>query len=210
MINCLSKSRPLTFACIAIGAVVLTRAQTPMTDWPVVEHLHQARTFISRGRLGKDDAFLAMIRNKSGVPVYELECHNGNYDGEASIDFSGDFQCALFALKGTAITSGNLVAADTPNEQSTDWWNRGRLRSAQLLGECLKYPEYSTNRHFRLRGMLITLRFTNIEWSSQQDKEGSPLLEGFTFVFDVTADPTAHNANTEQPPGPVPPRSCYP
>jgi len=85
------------------------------------------------------------------------------------MNLSGDFQCGLFALKGTTRTSGNLLAADTKNELSTDWWNRGRMRAAQLRGECLKHPEYSTDRRFKLRGMLLTLRIADVKWSTRKD-----------------------------------------
>ena len=48
------------------------------------------------------------------------------------------------------------------------------MRAAQLRGKCLAYPEYSTDRHFKLRGMLITLQFSGMEWSAARDQQGNP------------------------------------
>ena len=130
--------------------------------------------------------------------------------------FSGDFQCALFAVGESGDSTGNLLAANTKDEQSTAWWNRGRMRLAQLRGVCLAYPEYSTVRHFKLRGMVITLRFTDIGWSATKDQQNNPLLAKFTFTLDVVPDKAARGPRDEQtervasPKGPKPPSSCYP
>ena len=81
------------------------------------------------------------------------------------------------------------------------------MLAKQLRGECLEYPEYSTVRHFRLRGMVITLRFTNIEWS---DQKNDPFVKRFTFLVDVVPDATVRNSVAELVQGPKPPKSCYP
>lgn len=192
------------FLWLAVGSGLL--AQT--TTWPHVQALHESHAFIEASR-GKDTPFLAFIKNASGVPVYKVECHNGNYEDESEINFSGVFQCALFGVSGGKETTGNLLAVNNKDEQSTDWWNRGRMLSHQLRGECLAYPEYSTLRHFKIRGMLLTLRFTDMEWSTTKDQQG-PLLEKFTFTLDVVPDGTALSSTAEPAAGPMPPTSCYP
>jgi hypothetical protein len=194
-----------TFVFAVNGKGVL--AQT--TLWPTIRALHTSYTFIEPER-GKDTPFLAFIESASGEPVYKFECHNGNYEDESEINFSGDFHCALFAVKGNRVTSADLLAADTKDERSTDWWNRGRVLSRQFRGDCLAYPEYSALRHFELRDMLITLRFTQVEWSDTRDQQGNPLLARFTFALDVVSDQTAQSAAAEPPRGPTPPRACYP
>lgn len=183
------------------------RAQ--IASWPNIQALHESYTFIEPGR-DKDTPFLAFIKNASGVPAYKLECHNGNYKDESEINFSGDFQCALFGLSGGKTTTWTLLAVSNKDEESTDWWNRGRMLSYQLRGECLAYPEYSTLRHFKLRGMLVTLQFTNIEWSTAKDQQGNSLLQRFTFTLDVVPDKTAQSSAAEPAAGAKPPRSCYP
>jgi hypothetical protein len=206
MMSRLSRWLVLPFAVIVIASLSLHAQQS---KWPTVQPLHITRTFVHPGADKKDIPFVAPIKSRAGVSLYRIECHNGNYTKDSEINYSGDFQCALFALKGSETTSRNLLAANTPNEQSTDWWNRGRLRSAQLRGECLRYPEYSTDRHFKLRGMMITLRFSDIEWTATKDQQNNP-LESFKFTLDVVPDAEARSPEAEPPPGQEPPRSCYP
>ncbi len=158
----------------AFGIINAVGLRAHASNWPIIQPLHGQRTFINPGRGNADTPFLALIKDAGGVPIYKLECHNGNYENESEMNFSGDFQCALFALKGDALASGDLLAANTRNEQSTDWWNRGRMRSAQLREPCLAFPEYSTDRRFKLRGMLITLRFSGIQWSAHKNQQNTP------------------------------------
>ena len=176
-----------------------------------IQPLQEKHTF-SHAAGDTDTPFLIFIRDAKGVPAYKLECHNGNYDDKSGYNFSGVFQCALFAVKGNTQATGNLLAARTKDEESTDWWNRGRLLSSQLRGECLYYPEYSTVRHFKLRGMLITFRFADIVWSAtaRDSAKQSIFVEKCTFVFDVIRDETARGPFAEEAVGAKPPTSCYP
>ena len=194
----------LIYAFIAMGGAAGSYGQ--QNTWPVIRPLHTHMLV----NTGKDIPFVSLIKDSRGRSVYKFECHNGNYEDESEINFSGDFQCALFAISGSTPASGNLLAANNQNEQSTDWWNRGRVRSAQFRGECSAYPEYSTNRHFKLRGMLITLQFNNIEWSERKDESNNPAVRQFTVILDVTPDKTATSPSAELPAGAAPPGSCYP
>ena len=193
-----------------MGILSLLSVRAQANNWPVIQPLRETRTFVNPGRDNADTPFLVLIKDSEGVPIYKVECHNGNYENESEINFSGDFHCALFAVKGDTLKSVDLLAANTRNERSTDWWNRGRMLSYQLRGECLSYPEYSVLRHFKLRGMLITSRFTDIEWSASKDQQNNPLLGKFTFTLDVVPDKKAHSETAELPRGRKPPRSCYP
>ena len=93
---------------------------------------------------------------------------------------------------------------------NTDWWNRGRMRAAQFRGECLKFTEYSTNRRFKLRGMLLTLRFADVKWGPRKDQQGELVLAGLTFLVKVVPDESAQSSRTELPAGPKPPSDCLP
>jgi hypothetical protein len=186
-------------------AVLLAQA----SKWPVIQPLEEKRDFINPGQNNADTPYVAFIKDSGGLPIYKLECHNGNYEDESQMNFSGDFQCALFVVEGTTRTSGNLLAADTKDELSTDWWNRGRMRAAQLRGECLRYPDYSTDRRFKLRGMLLTLRFTDIQWRGRSG-QNSPHLARFTFIFKAIPDNSARSPRAGTVTGPKPPATCYP
>ena len=169
--------------------------------WPSVQPVHETR-IVKESRA--DTPFLLLIDSKSGTPEYKLECHNGNYDGTSEITFSGDFQCALFALNGRgAVVSWNLLATDEPAQQQSDWFNRGRMMANQLFGPCGAVSEYGRVRHFSLRGMLITFEFSDVVWSKQKGSPGrfqpqsQPQLEQFSFSVSVEVDPTAQTASAK-------------
>jgi hypothetical protein len=194
-------------------SLLLTTAAISFAEaakWPVIRPMKERRAFLFPRQNRTDASFIALIKDTDGIPVYKLECHSGNYDDETEIAFSGDFQCALFAMNGVTRSSGNLFAAETRDEQSTDWWNRGRMRAPQLRGDCLKFPEYSTDRQFRLRGMLLTLRFVDVKWGPRDGRQDEPLLEGFTFVFTVARERSAQSSKAELAAGPQPSTACYP
>jgi hypothetical protein len=201
---------PLKICVIAVVMMPAMMVFAQSRKWPVIQPLEEKQAFINPGQNNTDTPFVLYIKNSGGIPVYKLECHNGNYNDESEMNFSGDFQCALFAVKDKTLLSGNLLAANTKNEMSTDWWNRGRMRSAQLRGDCLKYPEYSTLRHFKLRGMRITLSFTGVKWTSAKYQQNNSVLERFAFMVDAVPDPRAKGSRAEEVEGPPPPASCYP
>lgn len=178
-------------------------------EWPPIRPVEVSRTLNNKTTIA-DTPFFLSIKDVHRVTIYRLECHNGNYENGSKINFSGDFQCALFAIKNGSRVSGNLLATNTKDELSTEWWNRGRMRSAQLRGKCLDYPDYSTDRIFKLRGMRLTLRFTKMKWGRNKSREHGPVLTGFTFTFKAVPDESAHTANADVVGAPAPPASCYP
>jgi len=178
-----------------------------MQDWPVIEPTEYKQTYVNPGKEGADTPFLLFLKNSKGVPLYRVECHNGNYEGSSELNFSGDFQCALFAIKNGRRTSWNLLATETKAEQRSDWLNRGRMTSNQLWEECGLLPEYGRVRHFRLRGMLITFRFTGLHWSPEANQRQHKLDE-FTFEISAVPDKNAESSNAATVKGSAPPSSC--
>jgi hypothetical protein len=179
-------------------------------DWPAVKPVYERHTFIAPGKDGSDTPFVADVLDTGGAARYRLECHNPNYRGDPLDSYAAYFQCRLQVLQDGKRVGPNLLAADTPDEKSQDWWNRGRLRLVQLLGQCITFPEYSMTRHFRLRGMLLTLEFSDVEWSPRRDRQGYPLVDQFTVVAQVVPDETAQTAAAEPAQGDLPPKFCYP
>ena len=189
--------------CLALA--VASRPARQGIHWPVIAPVRASRTFTKPGWGRTDTPFLAFLRDVNGRPIYKFECHNGNFDQDAGIYYSGDFQCALFAVRGVQRTSWNLLATASRTEQTSDWANRGRMFASQLRGRCRLYPEYSTLRNFELRGMLVSLKFDDIEWSA-----GGKRLAGFRFTFEARPDPAATSATAAPPTGPRPPLGCFP
>ena len=144
------------------------------------------------------------VRNK---PAYRLECHNVDYDVTSEYDYSGDFHCALFALKGGSRASWNLLATNDPVQRSTDWMNRGRMLASQLYGTCGDVPDYGRIRRFRLRHMRLTIEFANLRWRTET-RPLDPVLEGFTVHVRATPDASAQTESSAPAPLKADPESC--
>lgn len=192
------------------GLLLMTNPAVQPTDsgWPVIQAVHAEYQFIMPQNVAADlPSFTVYLKDSAGVSRYKFECHAGGYPDDSEMTWTGDFQCALFPYRGDTVTPVNLLAVDTHEEQSVDWHNRGRMIGAQLQGECLQYPEYGTLRHFRLRGMDVSLAYTDIVWT-QGPK--APQLQKFTLTLDATPDKDAKEPLAEAAAGPLPPTQCYP
>ena len=119
---------------LIVSAIVFGQSKTP---WPEVHSLAREWRIPDVSGTGSDTPALDYIRDVNGKPLYKLECHNGNYSDQSEMNFSGKFQCALFALGDGKTDSWNLLADRT--EQDSDWGNRGRMLSEQLRGSCSKW-----------------------------------------------------------------------
>ena len=194
------------------GLLMLTNpsAQAPDSGWPAIQQLHVEFAYVRPQKEGDDAPFLAYIQDAKGNKVYRFECHDGGYyDEDYDLHFTGDFQCVLFPYKHDTISAVNVLATDTHAEQSKDWWNRGRILARQLRGKCLNYPEYSTVRHFRLRGIAFILTIKDIAWDPAVGGK-EPTLAKFTLGVDALTDPDAKSPVAEAADGPTPPKACYP
>jgi hypothetical protein len=183
-----------------VSAICVSQPKKP---WPEVRPLVREWRIPDVSGTSLDTPALEYIRGLNGRPLYRLECHNGNYSDQSEMNFSGKFQCALFALEDGKTDSWNLLADRT--EQDSDWGNRGRMLSEQLSGSCSKWPEYGARRAFFLRGMSITLLFKDLQWKYiKQNRE----LVAFTFELKVQADSHAQTPEADIVKVAKPPRSC--
>jgi hypothetical protein len=182
---------------------------TPVQDggvWPAIRPVEVSRTFdISKPG---DTPFRLLIENRAGAPAYKLECHNGDYDDMSGMSYSGDFQCALFALgpNGERV-SWNLFATDEKEERSSDWYNRARMIAGELYGACGENPDYGRVRRFRFRGMAITFWFENLVW--QTGGVRGHRLAAFTFRLRVVNDRLALTPVANRVAAPRPSSACY-
>jgi len=177
-------------ACLSIDA-----SQNRQRDWPPARATHDARTFNDPGKGGTDTPFRLLIADLGGSIRYRLECHNGEFDDDSELTFSGNFHCALFAVVGkqNQKASNNLLAEDTPAQRGSDWLNRGRMLQQQLRGRCADTP-FGTSRVFRLRGFKLTLQFSDIRWT---ETTAGLQLSRFTFSATVVADLDARTQTAE-------------
>jgi hypothetical protein len=170
--------------------------------WPVVAKLEKSVYF--------EDAHKAeakfTIVGDDGKPLYLIECHTWEYEKDPDFDYSGDFECRL-----TSLYSPNYYSTlFTYNPKATrDWESRARFLVEELQGKCGDYPEYGRVRHFRLRGMKITLSINDLKIKANADhaiKKESPQIQSFRFDLLVEPDPAALSEIAEPVPYAEPPR----
>lgn len=190
------------FAALWAGLPMITSPTAVTPPAGAIQPLHVSYEY-RRPKQGEAVSFTTYLLGPAGETLYKFECHGGAWPDDSEIKFDGDFQCALFPIKGDTLTPVNLLARDTREEQGADWKNRGRAVVKQFQGECLDYPEYSTLRHFRLRGMALTLSYTDLVWDGKT-------LVGFSFHLDATPDVDAKTSFAEAAEGDRPPKGCYP
>jgi len=131
-----------------------------------------------------------------GKDLYWIECHQPDFSDD-EFSWSGAFECRLIS-RFVVDRYPNLLT-DNP-DMMADWDSRGRFLTEELLGNCANYPEYGRVRHFRLRGMRITLEMSNIKWLVEPaDAAVSPELESFDFSISVEPDKKATSRIAELP-----------
>jgi len=173
-----------------------------MEVWPTVVPLKQNMVFPDARKAGAKFTIVSI----EGKPLYLVECHTSDYEGDPGFDYSGDFECRLTSKYSKEVYSTLLT--DNPR-QSRDWQSRGRFLAEELVGNCADYPEYGRVRHFRLRGMKLTLEMSNLKFKADNDKgrgKQRPQLNSFRFDIQVELDSTAKSAIAEPAPFAEPPR----
>ena len=161
-------------------------AKATVQEWPTV--MAQKQHVIVSNNTTKAAAFF--IFGMDGIPKYLIECHDYEYQGDTAFDYSGDFECRLTSLYSKETYS--TLFTDDPN-QSRDWQSRARFLLGDLFGSCASDNAYGPVRHFRLRGMQISLAMTNIKTRIFRDKtqgvtKKSRRLASFVFAVAVTPD----------------------
>jgi hypothetical protein len=177
--------------------------------WPPVAPLEKTFNFPT----AREAEIHLQIHDTGGTPLYLLECHPGEPSNQQKYletdpaDISGDFHCFLLAIPIDQF--GDLLHDDKFDEKP--WWSRGRLLSEEVSGDCARYPEFGSGRHFRLRGMVVTLQFSRLSFDPAKPAKGTsnnsdeseavvPPLHAFRLSIVVQPDPQAISAISEPPP----------
>src|SRR5260221_4153629 len=136
----------LAAACVCANT---PRAGSP--SWPVVQTLH--RSFVIQEP--SKAVVQTFIHDNSGADLYLFICRTGDDESVPGVNYVGDLDCRLMEAKGGEREENLLLETHAPDVAA--WYSRGRMLADELSGACAKYPEYGRLRHFRLRGMLLTL-----------------------------------------------------
>ncbi len=183
----------LAFAIIAI-AWLQTQVQ-----WPRVAPLDT----LFRVQDATHPNVRTLIKSPSGKPIYLLICRQSDEPVADDVNYSGDLDCHLMPAELGEVEV-NLLAED---DRLSAWYSRGRMFGRDLRGACAAYPEYGLLRHFRLRGMQISMQFKDAVFSPSGE------LRSYQMQFTVIPDSTAHRGIAAisgylDPDRQVPGRSC--
>jgi hypothetical protein len=107
------------------------------------------------------------------------------------------FRCTASCISTHAGAVLSIYAAgDKASLLSEDdfaiWHSRGQISFESLLGDCGKYPEYGTLRHFDLREFRLTLLIKNIEFDTNNK------LTGFDLAVTLKRKPGANSPRAQR------------
>ncbi len=121
------------------------------------------------------------ILTTSGTLAYEFECSS---DGP-TIGRSG-MRCGLYREGTNANLLDDAVDPYTRMSQS-------RFLTWQLYGKCAGYPEWGAVRHFRLRGMKITVELRDMRFDPEDERpnRAEGRIKGARVRATVEPDPQA-------------------
>jgi hypothetical protein len=151
-----------------------------VTSWPAVVPV--SRTFTID--LTRPVTTLRLpILAQNGPALYEISCVGGTTEG---LDQLGEQERENYVrplwcdLADVRTQERGLFGEDgTPH-----WHTRSQFHDGQLEGACARYPEFGLTRTFRLRGMKVRLRVSDVR------KEAGE-LRGLVLHIDVANDSSA-------------------
>lgn len=188
---------------VQIVALTVTGSPTEGDEcsgrWPAIQPIKKSYHFVDHSNM----VVKLQILGVDGTPfLYLLECYLNAYDyvfGYRNFDYSGDFECRLTSLYSEAAQYRTLLFED--KNANRDWFSRGVFLTEELSGECAKYPEWGRIRHFRLRGMKLTLEVKNFQIELGSKNENAPWgrdrVKELDLEVTVASDPTAKSEIAE-------------
>lgn len=181
--------------------VVADESAEKTFSWPAVGTMRRSFNFPEAR-----NALLELpILGVNSKPLYLLSCRGRDLHHDPDFEYTGDFECRLKSLYSTDRYS-TLLTYNPLQERS--WESRGRFISESLYGQCADYPEYGRVRHFRLRGMKLTVELSRITFERAHrpgDLEESELLKSFRLEVAIERDPSALSTIAEDVPFAEPP-----
>lgn len=129
-----------------------------------------------------------IIKTTSGEPAYLFVCRTGSDDSVPEVNYSGTLDCRLMEASGGEREENLLLESHAANLAA--WYSRGRMFDYELYGDCAAYPEYGRVRHFRLRGMRLTMQFTDVVFNAEGPSR-SPSVAAYKLTLTVEADANA-------------------
>jgi len=149
--------------------------------WPSVQPYNQLFIFENTEMIRK--GIRVEFKDTKGAPLFHLICHSGPYE-KVVINTDADFHCRLFKPDGSDYST--LITENY--HQAIEWEDsRATFSVYELMGACADYPEYGKERHYRLQGVKLTLKMSEIKFI----QEPKAKLNSFHLEVSIEPDQTA-------------------
>jgi hypothetical protein len=158
--------------------------------WPRVKA--QSKTVHLPQTPGENSTYYTVslpIRTTAGRLAYKLRCRvkENPTDHRWTVDFEETAQCGLYENGKRQ----NLILTIDPLSS----YDRSYFLGEQLDGECAKYPDWGASRSFRLRGMKLSIVWSNVG----VEDVGNPRITSAQVTLSVLPDASALNSIPQAP-----------
>lgn len=188
--------------CVKLSYVVLlltlfrlgsSAMGTTTFQWPEIRPVQKGYKFLAANRADVTIPILGV----DGKTLYRFRC-TPDLPSDGTI---GALACYLITAESEddGIDSRTLLTDDPMDDVVAH--SRGQIWAYDLSQDCADYPEYGTDRTFRLRGMRVTLRVREVQFASTR-KPHNPTqsvnwIHAFRFAVTVAPDRDAVSAVAE-------------
>jgi len=177
--------KKLIILIVLTGAVGSSPAAQKRT-WPNVSQMDATFRVTE-----KNPHIETTIFSDTGESLYQLVCHEGDFEDDRTGSYNFLFHCKLMPVDG----EDKFLDLFTPSRH----WRRSRTR-ARFSGpdKCSDHPYYGLRRTFLIRGMRVELQMSGFtsEPSLREELERrllKPTRYSFSFSVRVIPDPRATN-----------------
>lgn len=164
--------------------------QSAESLWPIMKEF--ADSFAVDTKAAKIE-FIKPLYDLNGVARYVFVCRGGDdwyldeLERQTRILYVGPLGCRL--SEANKEVEYSLLADD----ELAPWHTRGQYHSYnEVVGDCGRYPEYGSVRHFRLRGFELTLSAVDQIFDSLNQ------LVSFRMKVSLRQDDTIKSRQAEQ------------
>src|SRR6266496_455605 len=172
---------------IVLISAVGSSAAAQKRKWPNVSQMDAAFLVTE-----KNPHIETTIFSDTGKALYQLVCHEGDFEEGRTGSYNLLFQCKLVPVD----EKDRFLDLFTPS----DHWRRSRTRASFDAGldKCSEHPYYGLRRIFLIRGMRIALQMSGFTMEPSlreylQKRLITPTRYSFSFSVRVIPDPQANN-----------------
>lgn len=168
-------------------------ANAASPEWPKIQPFEKAYTFNS-----EEEMYLHFdVPDVNGKTAYFVECASPS-NTHAKVEnfaYSRQFECRLSLLRAKSLPESQLLVDRVDADR--EWMSRGGFTWNQITGRCSEYPDYGSQRAFRLRNLKLVITISGVRLGSPSRNEDlgyKHSIQGLTVHLTGSYDPQATGA----------------